>query len=410
MSSQSMASMSRPSGSFSPRPEESPLDRHLYAASFREAGDPRRLTEEPGVHSVHVAPRGQGWVDVHSAIDRAPRAVVHDSKNGAAGELPCPLDDDFASLRLRAPELVTVRGPSGDVLHGALLQPRQTVPGKRYPAVVMVYGGPGHQAVQNQLAARLMWQHLADRGVAVFQLDNRGTPGGGGLSSKRPMGAWASSSWPTSLPVSNTSPRCRSSMPLASASTVTVMGDSWLRWRCCGRRNIFGWGSPDRRSSIGALRHWLHRAVHGRSARQPERLRRRRVGRACSQLAGEALSPTRAHERKCPFSEHRASHRSPNCRRQTVRPSRVSRRAPRLSKSDRQRVRGQASGRVSSPPPLSSAFPRHVRWRFATCPETHSCSALSVTRAPRLGQSTANRSLRAMPKPWPEPCSSLART
>jgi dipeptidyl-peptidase-4 len=43
----------------------------------------------------------------------------------------------------------------------------------------MVYGGPGHQTVQNKWAPRLLWQHLADRGVVVFQLDNRGTPSRG---------------------------------------------------------------------------------------------------------------------------------------------------------------------------------------------------------------------------------------
>jgi dipeptidyl-peptidase-4 len=35
------------------------------------------------------------------------------------------------------------------------------------------------QTVQNRWAAQLLWQHLADRGVIVFQLDNRGTPGRG---------------------------------------------------------------------------------------------------------------------------------------------------------------------------------------------------------------------------------------
>src|SRR6185436_14368871 len=91
------------------------------------------------------------------------------------GELPCPADADLPALGLRAPELVTVRGADGTTLYGSLLRPRKVEPGKRYPLVVMVYGGPRHQSVLNKWAPRLLWQHLADRGVAVFQLDNRGT-------------------------------------------------------------------------------------------------------------------------------------------------------------------------------------------------------------------------------------------
>jgi dipeptidyl-peptidase-4 len=158
--------------------KDSPVERHLYAASLASAGEAIRLTLEPGKHEIHKDDHGPGWVDLHSAFDRPPHAAVHDAK-GVIGELPCPLDPDFASLRIRSPDLITVRSPSGDLLYGSLLRPRQMVPGQRYPVVVMVYGGPHVQTVQNHWSAQLMWQHLADRGVVVFQLDNRGTPGRG---------------------------------------------------------------------------------------------------------------------------------------------------------------------------------------------------------------------------------------
>jgi dipeptidyl-peptidase-4 len=159
--------------------KDSPLDRQLYVASLAKPADALRLTLEPGKHEIHKEERGAAWVDLHSAFDRPPHAVVHDAKGVAIGELPCPLDPDFTALRIRPPDLITVRGPSGDILYGSLLRPRQMVPGQRYPVVVMVYGGPHVQTVQNKWNAQLVWQHLADRGVVVFQLDNRGTPGRG---------------------------------------------------------------------------------------------------------------------------------------------------------------------------------------------------------------------------------------
>jgi dipeptidyl-peptidase-4 len=82
-------------------------------------------------------------------------------------------------LALRSPEIVPVKSPGGQTLYGALLKPRHMEPGRRYPTVVMVYGGPGVQTVLDMWAPRLLWQHLADRGFVVFQLDNRGSAGRG---------------------------------------------------------------------------------------------------------------------------------------------------------------------------------------------------------------------------------------
>jgi len=68
---------------------------------------------------------------------------------------------------------VKVKSPSGEMLNAAVLRPRKLA--GRHPAVVMVYGGPESQQVTDSWSPRLLWQHLADRGFVVFQLDNRGT-------------------------------------------------------------------------------------------------------------------------------------------------------------------------------------------------------------------------------------------
>jgi dipeptidyl-peptidase-4 len=156
--------------------KDGPLERHLYAVPLGGTPAITRLTTERGVHHVTVDESGTTWLDVHSASDRLPRAVVfHDGK--LAGELPVPVDSDLESLRLRPIEHVTVRSPDGETLDGALLKPR-TITG-RHPAIVMVYGGPEAQLVTDSWRPRLLWQHLADRGFVVFQLDNRGSGGRG---------------------------------------------------------------------------------------------------------------------------------------------------------------------------------------------------------------------------------------
>jgi dipeptidyl-peptidase-4 len=157
---------------------ESPLEAHLYAVPLA-GGEPERLTKEPGDHGGVVGPGGRGFVDVHSAKDRPPKAEVRDGGGAILGELPTPKDPDMDALKLRPLDTVTLKGPSGDTLFGELLRPRALQPGKRHPVVVMVYGGPGAQLVRNRWSPRLLWQHLADRGFVVFQLDNRGSHGRG---------------------------------------------------------------------------------------------------------------------------------------------------------------------------------------------------------------------------------------
>jgi dipeptidyl-peptidase-4 len=155
---------------------EGPLERHAYAVPLA-GGEPVRLTAEHGTHSVQFDEAGRGWVDVHSALDRLPAAVVMNANDEKIGEVPVRADDDLASLELRTPKLVTIPSPTGETLHAAMLTPR-VITGK-HPVVVMVYGGPTAQLVQDRWAPRLLWQHLADRGFVVFQLDNRGSAGQG---------------------------------------------------------------------------------------------------------------------------------------------------------------------------------------------------------------------------------------
>jgi len=158
--------------------KDGPVERHVYAVPLA-GGEPRKLTPEKGFHRAFMDRQGRGYVDIHSALDRMWKAVVRGPDGAALGELPAPADPELGGLDLRAPELVEVRIPSGEVLHGAMLAPRKIEPGRRYPVAVMVYGGPGVQTVFDVWSSRLLWNHLADRGVVVFQLDNRGSAGRG---------------------------------------------------------------------------------------------------------------------------------------------------------------------------------------------------------------------------------------
>ena len=62
-----------------------------------------------------------------------------------------------------------------------LIRPRNFDPAAnyRYPVIVDVYGGPGHQQVVASMRPYLLDQWLADHGFIVVAIDGRGTPGRG---------------------------------------------------------------------------------------------------------------------------------------------------------------------------------------------------------------------------------------
>ena len=156
---------------------DGPLERHLYSVPL-SGGAPTRLTAERGTHHIVASPRLGRFVDVSSATDRPSSAPVRDAAGKTLASVPVDVDPAYVGFDARPVELVTVPGPAGP-LFGALLRPRDMKAGERHPVIVMVYGGPHSHDVGDFHAPRLLWQHLADRGFVVFQLDNRGSNGRG---------------------------------------------------------------------------------------------------------------------------------------------------------------------------------------------------------------------------------------
>jgi dipeptidyl-peptidase-4 len=63
--------------------------------------------------------------------------------------------------------------------YAAIVRPHGFDRKKKYPVIVDVYGGPGHQVVVQAMRDWLLPQWLADQGFIVVAIDNRGTPNRG---------------------------------------------------------------------------------------------------------------------------------------------------------------------------------------------------------------------------------------
>jgi dipeptidyl-peptidase-4 len=157
--------------------EKSALERHLYAAGF-DGKHMQRLTSGDGTHSVTFSPDGRYFVDRFSSVDQAPSVSVHE-RNGAlvrvihAGKKIAAL-----SPRLVAPEFLAIPARDGFALPAQILRPKEMVPGKKYPVILNVYGGPSAPTVVNGWQREIFWENLlAQEGFIVMHMDNRAATG-----------------------------------------------------------------------------------------------------------------------------------------------------------------------------------------------------------------------------------------
>lgn len=156
------------------------LERHLYAVRFKgDSPEIRRVTSLGQTWSVIMAPDGQHFVGTASSPDQPPQTglyrvdgtrVVWLEENRLDATHPYA---PFLHAH-SAPDFGTLQADDGQQLHYSLHRPRDFDPGKRYPVLVEVYGGPHVQMVDRH------WERMTDQfythlGYLVFRLDNRGS-------------------------------------------------------------------------------------------------------------------------------------------------------------------------------------------------------------------------------------------
>ncbi len=155
-------------------------ERHLHAVPLdapRPVSDPLRLSAEPGWHTIVAAADGERWIDTWSDLEHAPSVVVR-SRGGDSIPIHAPLTT-AAHERLHPPELVELMAADGRTpIRAAVYRGgRRGSVDPPAPGVVWVYGGPHSQDVRRswEMTANPLRQYLAQAGVTVVVVDNRGS-------------------------------------------------------------------------------------------------------------------------------------------------------------------------------------------------------------------------------------------
>ena len=158
---------------------QSPLERQLYRAGFNGGKPPVRLTQMQGTHSISMSPACEYFLDTASSLTEPSRRTLHSADGKQIAVYSEPNRKTTAELEILPTEIIKVKASDGAILYARLIKPAGFLPGKKYPAIVMIYGGPTSQTVRDTWSGANWDQALAARGFVIWQLDNRGSTGRG---------------------------------------------------------------------------------------------------------------------------------------------------------------------------------------------------------------------------------------
>jgi dipeptidyl-peptidase 4 len=154
--------------------EGDPRQEQIYSVKL-DGSDWKRNSNDAGTHNATFSPNAKYYVDTYSASVTPPRRAVC-----AASGTQCHQfwqSRNVAEYALVAPKDLEFKAEDGSTLYGQLVFPEHAI--GKIPLIVYIYGGPAAQLVKNQWSAGVtdpFNELLAQHGVAIFSVDNRGTP------------------------------------------------------------------------------------------------------------------------------------------------------------------------------------------------------------------------------------------
>lgn len=156
---------------------DGPTESQLYVAPL-EGGEPRRITLDPGFHTVELDHGFQRFLDTHHSLESPPSVTLRSLADGVElAAIYHQVDPRIKTLGLRPPEIMSFENSDGVTLYGALYRPPAEFGDGPHPTILHVYGGPWVQLVTNSWrpTIEMRAQYLSRLGFLVFSLDNRGS-------------------------------------------------------------------------------------------------------------------------------------------------------------------------------------------------------------------------------------------
>ena len=151
------------------------LDRVIILAEF--SGKQTVLSASNGFAKGNLSKSGKSLLYSYSSLTIPSKWMVCTAADYKKQNTVLESENPLKDYQLSTPEIVSIKGVSGDTLHTRLFKPINFDASKKYPVVVYLYGGPHAQMINSswQGGANLWFQYMAQNGFVVFTLDNRGS-------------------------------------------------------------------------------------------------------------------------------------------------------------------------------------------------------------------------------------------
>lgn len=173
--------------------KNSPVERQIYAVNLK--GKMREVVGNVGVNNARFSNTYKYFININSTVTKPHEYTLYNNK----GKVVRVLEDNHELverlkeynisekklIKISDPAFAMPDGTTVDV-DGWMILPTDFDPNQKYPVLIYVYGGPGHQTVLNQ------WDHsdwdwmqlLAQKGIISVSINNRGSGAKGEMFKK----------------------------------------------------------------------------------------------------------------------------------------------------------------------------------------------------------------------------------
>lgn len=154
---------------------DDPMNQHLFLSTLD--GSIKQLTKRDGVHKGYLNEQNNQLFITASNPNSPHQAWVLDLNNFEKTNVS-DAKDTYDVVQLCKTEIFNMKAADHETnLYGRIIYPSDFDSSKMYPLFVYVYGGPHAQLVDNSwLFGADLWMHyLAEKGIVVMSIDNRGS-------------------------------------------------------------------------------------------------------------------------------------------------------------------------------------------------------------------------------------------
>ncbi len=157
--------------------EKSSVERHLYRIHSDGSGM-ARLSSQDGIHSVDFSPDSRYYFDSFSNVQTLPSLAVYKNDGKWLNTISKPRPELVEALDFQYPEIFYIPTSDGFMMPAEILKPKDFDPGKKYPVIMNIYGGPSAPTVSNVWnSGHYFDQILVEKGYLVVRFDHRAAAG-----------------------------------------------------------------------------------------------------------------------------------------------------------------------------------------------------------------------------------------